>query len=306
MDSYTFEGNAGDSVLVGISRVSGDLHSEIRLLDPEGNLINSAKDANYVEAVSGLPVTGAYTLLVGDGFWGSGTGGYHLYLQRLNDPVGASPLSFGELALGTILQSVEMEAYTFAAEAGDRVLVGASPTSGYIWPEIRLYDPTGNLLNSASDSKHAEMAVNVLASGVHTLLVSDGFNGTETGDFGLYLQRLNNPGNATQLSFGESSSGDILYAAEMDTYTFVATGTEQARVTMSRTSGDLWPQIRLYEPTGTLIGAVSDFSLAELTVTLPGGGVYTILCGDGLNGTSTGAYTLQLENGLGSSAAQDR
>jgi hypothetical protein len=295
MDTYTFEADAGDRVLVGISRVSGDLHSEIRLYDPAGSLINSAKDATYAEATSSLPTTGTYTLLVGDGFWGSGTGDYNLYLQRLNDPAASSPLSFGEVVSGTIQLSAEMAAYTFSADAGDEILVGTSPTSGFIWPEVRLYDPDGLLVDSASDVNHAEIAVGLSTTGTHTLLIGDGFNGTETGDFNLYAQRLNSPGNATPLSFGDLVSGGILEAAEMDTYTFSASGGDQVRVGISRTSGGFWPEVRLYEPDGALIDAAHDSTYAELTETLPASGTYAILCGDGLNGTSIGDYDLQLE-----------
>lgn len=65
-----------------------------------------------------------------------------------------------------------------------------SRASGDLWPEIRLYHPDGHLLRAESSSVHAEIALPLPTAGTYTVLVSDGYNGTLTGDYNLYLQAL--------------------------------------------------------------------------------------------------------------------
>jgi hypothetical protein len=331
MDAFTFSAEEGDIILTRVSADpdTGDLWPEVRLYDPAGELLNKKHDPSHAEFTTNLPAryyaflpavlrargflaagkpgtatgasfeathSGTYTVLVGDGFNGTLTGPYGLYVQRLNGPGNTSGLSFGELHSSTILQAAEMDTYTFAGSAGDKVLVAINRVSGDLHSEIRLYDPTGSLINTAKDATHAEATGSLPVTGTYTLLVGDGFWGSGTGEYNLYLQRLNDPENATPLSFGKTVSGAILEAAEMDAYTFSAAGGDQVQVGMTRASGSsLWPEVRLYDPGGSLIATDSESVSAELTQTLAAGGSYTILCAGGLNGTSTGSYDLQLE-----------
>ena len=203
--------------------------------------------------------------------------------------------NFGETMSGSINAPAETDTYTFTANAGDTILLGISRVSGDLWPEIRLYDPDGNLLGAESSSHHVEVTKTLSIVGTYTVLVSDGFNGTRTGDYNLYLQRLNNPGNALPLSFGQTVSGTIAIPAEMDTYTFPADAGDVILLGMSRVSGDLWQEIRLYDPDGNLLGAESSSHHVEVTKTLSIAGTYTVLVSDGFNGTLTGDYSISLQ-----------
>jgi hypothetical protein len=52
----------------------------------------------------------------------------------------------------------------------------------------------------------------------------------------------------------------------------------------------------LFDPTGQIVGRPAGGSIsAELNVTLPVDGIYTILVEDGFNGTYTGKYNLHIE-----------
>ena len=106
-------------------------------------------------------------------------------------PMGAhSTINFGETITGSIDAPAEMDTYTFTAEAGDVILLGMSRASGSLWPEIRLFDPDAALLRAESSTTHVEITNTLPAPGTYTVLVSDGFNGTLTGDYNLYLQSL--------------------------------------------------------------------------------------------------------------------
>jgi hypothetical protein len=295
MDTFTLSANAGDTILIGMSRVSGDLWQEIRLYDSDGNLLNEVSSPVHTENVYTVPSTSDYTLLVADGFDGTNTGSYNIYLQRLNNPTNATPLSFGQTISGNIPQPADMDAFAFNANAGDTILLGMSRVSGDLWQEIRLYDPNGNLLNEESSPVHVENIYTVPNSGEYRVLLADGFDGTNTGSYNLYIQRLNNPSNATSISFGQTLPGSISQPAEMHTYTFSANANDTVLMGMTRTSGSLWQQIRIYDPDGNLLNEDSGPTQAEITQTLPTTGNYTILASDGFDGTFTGDYNINLQ-----------
>jgi hypothetical protein len=328
MDTFTFQAEAGDVVLVGMSRTSGSLWPEIRVYNASGSALGAAggsvhaelivtvfqawrvylpvvvskhtggeATARWPEPVQRLEVTaaGTYAILVGDGYNGTYTGSYDVHLQRLNNPGNATALSFGQTLAGSIGMAGEMDAYTFVGEAGDVVLAGMSKTSGTLWPQVRVYDPSGNPVGSTTGSAHTEVVARLSMDGTYLVLACDGYNGTYTGSYNVHLQRLNNPGNATALSFGQTLAGSIGMAGEMDAYTFVGGAGQGIVITMSRTSGSLWPQIRLYDAAGNPVGSANGSTSAELTVTLGADGTYTILAADGYNGTYTGEYNVHLE-----------
>ena len=320
MEAYTFSASAGDVILIGSGRTSGDVWPKVRLYDPGGSLLVSDYEAVYTEISVTLADAGVHTILVSDGFNGTYTGGYNLYLQRLNGPAAAHPASYGETASGTVDVPVEMEAHTFSAGAGDVILIGSSRglayrvylplildssapnvaaetrlhgadcVSGDLWPKIRLYDPDGTLLAAEYSPVHTEITHSLSVAGTYSILVSDGFNGTYTGDYTVYLQRLDDPANAIHLSYGQMASGAVGLPGEMDAYTFNAGAGDVVQVSVSRASGNLWPKIRLYDPDGDLLQTEYDPLHAELTATLLSAGAYAILVSDGFDGTYTGAY----------------
>ena len=295
MDAYTFAATAGDVVLLGASNASGNVWPQVRLYDPVGNLVGIAGDPDHAEVQVTLDSSGTYAVLLSDDLNGTLTGGCGLHVQRLNNPGNQTPITFGQTLAGAINQAAEMDAFTFAADAGDVILIGASRSSDNVWTQIRLFDPGGNLVGIAHDPDHAEVQVVIANSGTHTILIADYLTGALTGDYGLHVQRLNDPGNATALAYGDLVPATLDMAAEMDAYTFVADAGDSVLISMARTSGTLWPQIRLFGPEGASVGTASGATLAELNATLTESGTHTILVADDLNGRLTGGYNLQLQ-----------
>lgn len=329
IDSYTFTANSGDYVLIGISRVSGDLWPGVRLYNPDGALLldksnpvhveisqelrnlhkvylplsirglanspdrNTAAPSPHLSIVANVP--GTYTILVSDGFNGTKTGSYNLFLQKLNPPVGANNISYSQIISGSINQPAEMDAFIFSSAMGDKLIIGMSQVSGNMWQQLRLYDPNGVLLHEVKHPVHTEIIYDIQNTGDYVLLASDGFNGIYTGSYNIYLQRRVNPTNATVITFGQTTAGSINQPAEMDSFTFSAKANDQIRVLMTSISGDLWQQIRLYDPAGTLLNENTGVNQAEITRVLPVDGDYTILASDGFNGTKTGSYNISLQ-----------
>jgi len=215
-------------------------------------------------------------------------------------------IEFGETKSEYINSTAEMDTFTFSANAGDRILIRMD--SGWVnGPEIRLFAPNGTLIYHAPgyvagyNTYVSEITTESLPdSGVYTILAGDNA-GDNTGKYGLYLQRLNNPGNATPIGFGETKSSFINSTAEMDTYTFSTCSGDKILIRMDSD----WlngPEIRLLAPDGTLIyyapGYVAGYNtyVSEITTeSLPDSGFYTILAGDNA-GDNTGKYGLFLQS----------
>jgi len=210
----------------------------------------------------------------------------------------AASIDFGQTLQCAISTAGEVDTLTFSAQAGDLVLVRMSATSGNLDPHIRLNDTDGaTTLCSAYDySGDAEIATCTLpASGTYTLLAAD-YGNTDTGNYALYLQRLNNPVDPIALAYGQTLSGSIVSPAELDAYTFTATSGDIAVVQIARTSGSLDTHARIYNTDGTLVCTMNGLSsaLSLATCSLPASGSYSLLTGDQY-GRNTGIYNLFLQ-----------
>jgi hypothetical protein len=205
-------------------------------------------------------------------------------------------ISFGETIQCSIVSVGETDTYTFTASAGDKVLVRASKSSGTIWPGIRVFLGATELCQAGS-SITAEIASCPLPSaGTYTILVLDSYSGTFTGDYYLYLQRLNNPGNAIPIAHGQILMGSITTPAEMDTYTFIASVGSKVLVRVSKSSGTIWPGVRIYGPDGTKMCEEGSSTSALIPgCSIPSSGTYAILAYDSYSGTYTGDYRVYLD-----------
>jgi len=204
----------------------------------------------------------------------------------------AIPISFGDTVLGSIDPIGDTDTFTFSANAGDSVLIRMSYASGFLDPQVRLYGPDGKEVASGWDYSNVEVSHVLPSDGQYTILACD-YGGTDTGDYGIFVQRLDNPGNATAINFGQTISGSIDSVAQMDTYTFSASAGDSVLIRMSHTSAFLDPQVRLYGPDGKEVASGWDYSNVEVSHVLPSDGQYTVLACDH-GGTDTGNYTLSL------------
>ncbi|MBC2698794.1 MAG: PKD domain-containing protein [ANME-2 cluster archaeon] len=191
-----------------------------------------------------------------------------------------TPIKYGETISGSIDPSTEIDTYTFSADSNDTVIirVDGPQYSSNLNPEIRLYAPNGPLLTSQWSYDNFEMLHTLPDSGKYKILVLD-HDIEYTGDYNLFIQRLNNPGNTTPIGFDETVSGSIDPPLEIDTYTFSADSNDTViiRVDGPQYSSNLNPEIRLYAPNGTLLTSQWSYDNFEMLHTLPDSGEYKIL-----------------------------
>jgi len=254
----------------------------------------SGQSTYFSEIAQALPDTGEYTILAGDHV-GDDTGSYGIFVQRVHNPGNATPLGFGENKSASIDTKAEMDTYTFSASSEDIVLIRMQ-SSWYDGPEIKLYAPNGTLIShgSGQSTYFSEIAQALPDTGEYTILAGDHV-GDDTGSYGIFVQRVHNPGNATPLGFGENKSASIDTKAEMDTYTFSASSEDIVLIRMQSSWYD-GPEIKLYAPNGTLIshGSGQSTYFSEITQALPDTGEYTILAGDHV-GDDTGSYGIFIQ-----------
>ena len=305
MDTYTFSGNAGDKVLVRAGETSDTHWPGVRLYGPDGTKLCEANSTDSVTteiASCTLTNTGIHTILAYGSSYGGSIGNYYITLQRLNNPGSSASIIFGQTLPGSIPTPARMEFYTFSGNAGDRVLVRMGESSGTLWPGLRVYGPDGTKLCQAdsSDSVTTEITSCTLTNtGTHTILAYGSYGyGSFSGNYYIYLQRLNNPGSPVTINFGQTLPGSIPTPAEMDTFTFSGYAGDIVSVMMAETSGTLWPGIRVYAPDGTKLCQKdsTDSASAEITsCTLPITGDYAILAyGSYGYGPFIGNYSLTL------------
>ncbi|MDY0020655.1 MAG: PPC domain-containing protein [Anaerolineae bacterium] len=304
VDTYTFTAGPGDRVLVKMSKSSGELMPRIEVYEPGGDKVCEAGTVLSTEIANcTLGAGGTYTIRAFGEYDKTKTGGYNLYLQRLNNPGNVLPIAFGQTLPGSILMPAQMDTYTFTAAPGDRVLLRMGKSSGSLFPRIRVYDAGGDKV--CEDGTYylptAEVEGCALASGgTYMVLLSDDYGGTKMGDYYLHVQRLNGPVGPGSIGFGQTLSGSIPTPAQMNPYTFTAEPGDRVLLRMSQSSGSLLPGIRVYEAGGAKVceaGTPLYKHMAEIAgCTLTGGGTYFVLAFDDYVGTNnTGGYHLYVQ-----------
>ena len=203
MNDYTFFATKGDTIYTRMRSSFSD-GARIILQYPDGTEIGRSTGGYFTDMTRPLPLTGTYTLLVGD-YDGNNLGTYGLYLQRTNNSGHAEPIAFGETKTGSIIKPAQLNNYTFTATKGDTIYtrMRADWSDG---AHIRLYAPNGTELAKATGGYFTEITKPLPLTGTYTLLAGD-YDGNNLGTYRLYLQRTNNSGHAESIAFGETKTG---------------------------------------------------------------------------------------------------
>ncbi len=331
LDMWSFSANAGDSIIVRVGEVTddGSFHPQIRVYGPTGVLVGS--DSQFVASEVAVTVsnTGPYTVVVSDADLNSAsgdslgnTGTYRLHLAVSpgafivpgGDEGGA--LTNGATHEGTIHPG-DLDMWNFAANAGDAIVIRMGQlidTNNLFNPQIRLYGPNGALVGANSTSLASEVAATATNSGTYTVVVSDAnlaLGGDTIGNAGTYRLHLAVSPGAFVVSSGDEggalTNGAIhegaIHLGDLDMWSFTANAGDNMVIRCGQVTDDngvFHPQVRLYGPTGVLLGSNIGTTASEVAVTATNSGTYTVVVNDGNLGfggdtlADTGTYRLHL------------
>ncbi len=200
VDSYRFQGVAGDPIRTVVSSLSGGLDPQIELRDPSGALIDtvfcngSFSSLCSINLDATLTSTGTYTVNVSD-VNSDEAGNYSLHIDLhppTNNWVGFAYDSPVVEELGHVS---DMDFLAFSGAAGTEVRLTVRSLTGGLDPQLEVWDPQGNLISdtfcngsfSSLCTTSADLSLSM--AGTYTVGVTDvGWN--ETGNYDLGVSCL--------------------------------------------------------------------------------------------------------------------
>jgi hypothetical protein len=176
MDTWNFQGQTGDRVIITAVKTSGNLDTEILLYPPGGGSVEAYTPFSD-KLDHQLLDTGLYTVLIQDyGLNDSGT--YNISFLKipgavssLEDPDGG-PIASGQTLSGTINVASDIDAFQLYGLAGDRVIITAVKTSGNLDTEILLYPPGGGSVEAYTPFSD-QLDHQLLDTGLYTIIIQD-------------------------------------------------------------------------------------------------------------------------------------
>ena len=291
VDVYTFSGIENEKVTIRLTESTVFLEPFVELFSPSGSFLISDSDGAQAIINITLPSTGTYTIFVSDK-GGDDTGNYGLFIQRMVNPGNTTIINYGETLTGDIFTGGDVDTYSFSGNEGDKLILRLTESIVFLEPFVELFDTAGDLLLAVSDGAQAKIEVTLPTDGSYTILVSDSYPGDDTGNYGLFIQRMVNPGNTTIINYGETLTGSISVDGDVDTYSFLGGAGDSVIIRMTESIVFLEPFVELFDTAGDSLLAVSDASQAEIGIRLQATGFYTILASDSYPGDDTGNYSI--------------
>lgn len=293
--SYIFDADVGDKIRIIMVRAGDILEPEFALYDPNGDR-TSCSDYSTQTASRECTIdrAGTYSIKTTD-HSDRDRGDYLLSLQRLNSPVGAAAIDYGQTITGSIEMPSEYDFYSFFADASDKVVITVSRSNSILEPAFRVYDEKGNSTScSAQSTKIAQRECTISNAGQYSIQVDDQSDRDE-GEYIIRLQRLNNPMGSLLIDYGQTVESNIESTAQDDFYTFFADVNDRIVITMRRIDGGMEPSFTLYDERGGRTScSASSTTIAERRCTIDRAGNYTIRATDGSDNDS-GRYSLTLQ-----------
>jgi YD repeat-containing protein len=302
VSSYTLTATQGDVWQFRIARAAATgttFAPFVELYDANGNKVGSvgpASSSGHAASFGNIaiPATATYTVFVGGPLDGS-TGAYTVTTTRLNNPCKEQPLGCSSIVDASINGLLRSHIYSLTASAGDIYMIRLlQPNQGTLFrPRVDIYDSTGAEVQFINTSDFSRQTFTVPADGVYTVIVTDSYDGSQSGNYSLGLLRLNRPCNAGTLSCGAPSPGNLARALDAGVYSYSAAGGESFSVRLLPTSSEQ-PSIEVYDPQGNLTGQAVSGTFTQVDVVKPAAGTYTVIIADNSKTPGTGTFALDL------------
>jgi hypothetical protein len=308
-NSYTFAATNGDAIVLRIG--APVINPRITLFSPTGVNLGSAGSgvSGAHDAVLRLQATntGTFTVAVSSVFFTPGD--YVLRLARIPGEFIVSPGdNGGALTNGTANTGTnslgDLDLWSFTATAGDTIVLrlGAAAYN----PRLDLYGPDGRLLatdgSGTSGDHDVSVSVQATNSGIFTVISS------AIAGFGNYTLHLAKAPGEFVISPGDNGgallNGTLNRATnslgDLDLWSFDANAGDTIVLRMGSFTFNPW--IRLYNPSGVLVGNVgsgaSGVRDVDLVVPATNSGTFTVIASSFV-GTGVGNYVLSLAKSPG-------
>ncbi|MBW4437237.1 MAG: PPC domain-containing protein [Pleurocapsa minor GSE-CHR-MK-17-07R] len=196
-DTYTFQGNAGDTVTIDM--ISDAFDTLLRLNSPSGIEVATDDDSGDVfnaQIVTTLPETGEYTI-VATSFSAASSGAYTITVTGAaggGSSLSSSSAAEPQIITGTRESGVDND-FPVAATAGDTLVISLVSTYDN---QVRLLDESGTEIgfdDDSGDDFNALLTITVPETGVYTVRAG-AFSSLSEGDFILTISGMTS-GEAT-------------------------------------------------------------------------------------------------------------
>ena len=270
--SYSFSGVVGERVRVAVDEPgSSSAGLSVSLFTQAGTLVAQASGKPAVIDNVSLPVTGSYTIVVSVVV--SPTT-YNVSLVFTTGRCGTA-ISCGQTLANKLIQRAQLDAYTFAGNAGERVRIAIDePSSSSAGLTVTLYTQAGTLVAQASGKPAVIDNVSLPAPGNYTIVVSVVISPTTYN-----VSLVFTTGRCgTAISCGQTLTNKQIQRAQLDAYTFAGNAGARVRVVISElqpTFANL--SVNLYSSSGMLVAQASGKPAVIGNVGLPATGTYTIV-----------------------------
>ncbi|MEE2732533.1 MAG: pre-peptidase C-terminal domain-containing protein [Pseudomonadota bacterium] len=314
IDAWTFSGEKGNTVVIQVGEVAdhtSGFQPEVSLYDPLGNQLDLNWGNTAADLTVALPMAGEYTIVVKESSVDvPDSGSYKLYFNSVTEAslmvptgdeggvLGNGSVHEGDIDLG------DVDAWTFTGEVYQTVHLQIAEvtddTSGF-QPEIRLYDPMGNLVTSNWGNVSADISATLERNGQYTVIVRESSADVpDTGSYKLYFQQL-----AQSFSVAGNDDGGTLFSgtpqagtidrADLDAWTFYVDAEDQIDLTLTELTdnGGFYPQITLYDPLGRPLVSGQGTTGGSISTPAILSGLYTAVVADGTGDVpNSGTYEL--------------
>lgn len=334
--TWTLITASADRINIHVERTDGNLLPDVFILDAIDKTLAKSNGADQTGAAAdianfALPSGGTYKVVVQrmNADKGTSAGKYSLLVTPLatavdnpNNTVVLGEVTYDKSVIGEITATQWYQRYSFKADGQDVVRIRAKRTGGTLFPEIEVLDANGQSLNKGYTDDTGSAAtlekVKLPSAGEYTIAVTRAsrFTGATTGTYELDVTLVGAGEDNPMLA---AAPGTVEYDTELkgsvnavwyQDWTLTTPSADLISITVTRTSGDLIPQITLLGGSGQEISRANASptgdSAAIKRYQLRTAGTFTVRVGrvSGKNGITTGDYSLKVEligSGEGSS-----
>ena len=312
LDAWTFTAAKDDYITLALAEVESGIDPlflpAIRLIDPTGDVIQSAQGALAAQVAARATLTGTYTVLISDSAVNrepSHAGDYILRMVKTNAPLTVpdgdqgGPMTNGANHAGTISIG-DLDGWTFTASKDDYIALSIGEVLEIdpdFRPWIRLLGPDGQVIGNPQGALAAQIAATAPLSGLYTVVVADSASNVEPLHAGNYILTLFKTSAPVTVPIGDEGGpmlsganyGGAITPGDLDPYTFTAAqgdyiAIKVGEIVPSGIDPLFVPWIRLIGPNGAVVLSVTGSLTAAIAANATLSGTYSILVADsGLN-----------------------